>query len=260
MPNFASTQTTYYFGWKPELPDIRDRTYSASFELINNLPPKIDLRDKCPQILNQDQLGSCTANAISSAHFFCQLRQKPEAAFQPSRLFIYYNERVIEGTQEIDHGAYIRDGFKTIAKDGVCPEVDWSYNIKRFNVQPDQVCYEKASNSQSIEYQRLTQSLSQLKACLAEGYPFVFGFTAYGNLISEEVRNTGHLTLPNSGEKSIGGHAVLAVGYDDSTQNFIAQNSWGADWGDKGYFYIPYSYVTDNKLADDIWTLRLVEV
>ncbi|MFZ6707517.1 C1 family peptidase [Undibacterium sp. TC9W] len=260
MPANTNMEIKYFFGWKPDLPDIRDRSYSASFELLNNLPAAVDLRPLCPPVVSQGNLGSCTANAIASAHYFCQLREKREFAFQPSRLFIYYNGRLLEGTQGSDSGEYIRDGFKTIASEGVCPETNWPYDVSKFSLAPDKECYDKAKNYQSIQYERLTQSLSQFKACLADQYPFVFGFTAYESLRSEEVRKTGKLNLPNGGEKTIGGHAVMAVGYDDATQCFIAQNSWGTDWGDKGYFYIPYSYVTDRNLADDMWTLRLVEV
>jgi C1A family cysteine protease len=108
-------------------------------------------------------------------------------------------------------------------------------------------------------YQRLTPILSQLKGCLASGYPFVFGFTVYESFESTQVARTGHALLPKSGERAIGGHAVAGVGYNDAKQWFVVRNSWGGQWGMKGYFTLPYSYVTDDNLASDFWTIRVVQ-
>jgi C1A family cysteine protease len=107
-------------------------------------------------------------------------------------------------------------------------------------------------------YQRLVPTLNQLKGCLASGYPFVFGFTVYDSFESPAVAKSSHAPMPAPGEAVIGGHAVMAVGFDDSKQWFIVRNSWGTTWGLKGYFTLPYAYVTDPHLADDFWTIRLV--
>jgi C1A family cysteine protease len=96
-----------------------------------------------------------------------------------------------------------------------------------------------------------------MKGCLASGYPFVFGFSVYTEFESDTVATTGVLNMPSPKEKLLGGHAVIAVGYDDKTQRFIVRNSWGAKWGIKGYFTIPYAYLTDPNLAADFWTIRL---
>ena len=255
----GKTTKRFGYGWRPDLPDTRDHAYSAPLAALKKLPVKVDMRAKCPPVLNQGELGSCTANAISSAHLFDQMKQRARGKFQPSRLFIYYNERRMEGTINSDAGAYIRDGFKSIAKEGVCPETQWLYDVTKFAVKPTAGCYREATKHQAIQYLRLQQTLGQLKGCLAEGYPFVFGFTVYQSFESAQVARTGKVPLPSMGESVLGGHATMAVGYSDADQRFIVQNSWGAEWGDKGYFYMPYSYLTDGDLAADMWTVRLVE-
>jgi len=249
----------YSYGWRPDLPDMRDLRYSAPLEVLQNLPARLDLRAQCPPIVDQGRLGSCTGNAIASSFYFSELKQQINNAFQPSRLFIYYNERKIEATIPWDCGASIRDGFKSINKDGVCSEELWTYDIHRFAEQPPAECYEQAQDHQTLAYRSLQQTLSELKGCLYEGYPFVFGFTVYDSFESDEVANTGRVPLPGYDEEVKGGHAVMAVGYDDSSQSFVVQNSWGEGWGDHGFFYMPYAYIGDISLARDFWTMRTVE-
>jgi C1A family cysteine protease len=233
--------------------------YGAPAEVVRQLPESVDLRPGCPPVYDQGQLGSCTANAIGGALEFAQIKQKSKSPFTPSRLFIYYNERVIEHTVDSDSGAQIRDGVKSVHKLGAPPETDWPYDINQFSQKPPEKAYTDAKNYQSILYQRVTPTLGQLKGCLASGFPFVFGFTVYESFESQEMANTGHLGMPGSGEKQLGGHAVLAVGYQDSSQSFIVRNSWGADWGIKGYFTMPYPYLLQETLASDFWTIRSVE-
>ena len=248
------------YGWTPDLPDHRDHMYAAPPMVVAALPSKVDLRSKCPPVVDQGNLGSRTANAIGNAHRFGQMKQGQPNPFLPSRLFIYYNERAVEGTVNSDSGAMIRDGIKTIANQGACPEKLWPYNISKFTKKPSSTCYKEALKHQAISYQRLVQSPSQMKGCLASGYPFVFGITVYESFESPAVAKTGTVPMPGSGEKVLGGHAILAVGYDDAKQRFIVMNSWGTGWGDKGYFTIPYGYLADTDLAADFWTVRLVEV
>jgi C1A family cysteine protease len=248
------------FGWIPDLPDARDHVYSAPIPLLGKLPAKVDLRPACPPVLNQGQLGSCTANAIANAHRFDQMKQNKAKVFPPSRLFIYYNERSMEGTVGQDSGAMIRDGIKSIAQLGVCGEKDWPYSVAKFANKPPAACYTDALDHQAMSYQRVAQTLTQMKGCLASGFPFVFGFTVYDSFESAAVAKSGDAPMPAAGEQVLGGHAVLAVGYDDSKQRFIVMNSWGTGWGKKGFFTIPYSYLTEANLADDFWTVRIVEV
>ena len=214
----------------------------------------IDLRPTCSPVENQGNLGSCTGNALAGAIEF--LERKDNVPFvDASRLFIYYNERALEGTVKSDAGAMIRDGIKTLKKQGVCSEIRWPYIISKFAVKPSAACYKEALKRQITSYHRIL-TLDEMRTCLAEGFPFVFGFTVYESFESQEVARTGIVQMPQPNERSLGGHAVLAVGYDDEQKRFIVRNSWGTDWGQKGYFTIPYEYLSNRNLADDFWTIR----
>jgi len=253
-------RTNARYGWIPDLPDQRDHLYAAPPPVLTALPPSVDLRADCPPVYDQGHLGSCTGNAIAGALEFDQLKQKMTDVFTPSRLFIYYNERVIEGTVTSDPGAQIRDGIKTVAKQGACHEDTlWPYDIAKFADKPNQAAYDDAAEHPAVAYQRVARDLAQMKGCLASGYPFVLGFTVYASFESAEVAKSGHCPMPVVGEDVVGGHAVVAVGYDDASQSFLVRNSWGATWGLAGYFTIPYAYLTQRSLASDFWTIRLVK-
>lgn len=245
------------YGWVRDLPDHRDHLYAAAPAILTALPPKADLRTQCPGVYDQGQLGSCTANAIGGAIEFDRLKQNLND-YVPSRLFIYYNERAIEGTVSSDSGAQIRDGIKTVNTQGACPETMWPYNVAQFTVKPTPDCYTAALQDRAVTYQRLVQDLNQMKGCLASGYPFVYGFTVYQSFESPQVAKTGIVPMPSPSEQSIGGHAVMAVGYDDTQQRLIVRNSWGTGWGIKGYFTMPYAYVLQSTLASDFWTIRVI--
>lgn len=246
------------FGWIPDLPDHRDHLYAAPPDVLEVLPSSVDLRDRCPKtVYDQGHLGSCTANAIAGAFEFDLLRQGL-ADFMPSRLFIYYNERAREGTIPVDSGAMIRDGIKSVVNLGVCDETEWPYDIARFADEPSAQCYTDARGNRAAGYQRVPRVLNQLKGCLAHGYPIVFGFRVYESFQSREVARTGEVPMPGPDEPALGGHAVLAVGYDDATGRFLVRNSWGLDWGNGGYFTLPYAYLTDRGLSSDFWAILQV--
>lgn len=249
--------TTKKYGWIPDLPDQRDIIFSAQTQAMAAAPAMVDLRSQCPPVYDQGQLGSCTANGIGGAIHFERLKQKATPDFVPSRLFIYYNERVIEHTVQSDAGAQIRDGIKTVAKQGDCPETEWPYDVAKFAHKPSASCYSDALKYKTIGYQRLSQNLSQMKQCVAAGYPFVFGFTAYASFESADVAKTGIVPMPGASEEVVGGHCMLVVGYDDAQQAFITRNSWGTSWGQAGYCMMPYAYLLDSNLASDFWTIRL---
>lgn len=253
-------KTNPRYGWRPDLPDHRDRIFSVYQLSTGALPSSVDLRSACPPIIDQGNLGSCTACAIGSAHFFSQKKQLSTSPFLPSRLFIYYNERALEGSIPIDAGASLRDGMKTVNKKGACPEIVWPYDIKKFAVKPSHAAYVEARKHQTVIYQRVIQTLGQMKACLASGYPFVFGFSVFESFEAPAIESNGIVQMPSQGESMLGGHAVMAVGYDDAIRRFIIMNSWGKRWGMRGYFTMPYEYLQDNGLADDFWTITLVEV
>jgi C1A family cysteine protease len=245
-----------HYGWMPDVPDHRDLVYMAP--RIAALPPSVDLRAGCPPVYDQGQLGSCTANAIGAAIQFEQIRQKEPKPFAPSRLFIYYNERAMEHTLGQDAGAQIRDGIKSVNHIGACPETDWPYVISKFTQKPPARAFKDAPLGKAVSYQRVVQTLEQMKGCLAAGFPIVLGFSVYESFESQQVATSGTVPMPASKEKLLGGHAVLAVGYNDADQRFLVRNSWGTGWGMQGYFTIPYAYLTDSNLCDDLWTIQMV--
>lgn len=156
--------------------------------------------------------------------------------------------------------------MKAVSSVGVCPESssppqpsDWPYDVNKFTTKPPPPCYNFGQGHQITSYRRIPQLLTPMRACLASGFPFVFGFTVYESFESAEVAKTGIVNLPAGNEQALGGHAVLAIGYDDKSQRFIVRNSWGTDWGQNGYFTMPYAYLSDQHLASDFWTVRLVE-
>ena len=239
------------YGWVPDIPDARDYLYAAPAATLSKLPPSTNLQSKCPPVYNQGTLGSCTANAIAAALEYIQKHR-----FAPSRLFIYYSERVIEGTVNSDSGGQLRDGIKAVSTVGVCPETIWPYRIEDFKKEPSGKAYASAAKTKATMYSKVAQDLTQMKGCLAEGFPFVFGFTAYKFFESAAVARSGVVRLPSTNDATIGGHAVMAVGYDDKAQTFRIRNSWGASWGQRGYFTMPYAYVMNSHLASDFWTIR----
>jgi C1A family cysteine protease len=246
-------------GWHPDRPDPRDHAYEAPKAILAALPRKVDLRPDCPPVYDQGKLDSCTANAIAAAIEYEFARHKSPERFTPARLFIYYNERELEGKVAYDAGARLRDGIKTVAKQGAPPETVWPYEEERFAKQPPRAIYEQASRHRAVAYERLDQDLDPLRACLASGYPFLFGFSVYPSFACKRCDRTGAMPMPRPGESALGGHAALAVGYDEGRRRFIVRNSWGASWGKSGYFTAPYDFVADAGHARDFWTIRLVD-
>ena len=242
------------YGWVPDIPDNRDIMFRKVYRIPAKLPSSVDLRPQCSKVEDQGQLGSCTGNALVGAMEFLLIKDKKPFA-DLSRLFVYYNERVIEHTVNQDSGAMIRDGIKTLAKQGVCTEKLWPYNIKTFTKKPTPACYKEALKYEITSYQRI-DTVDEMRSCLADGFAFVFGFTVYDSFESQAVAKTGIVPMPKPDEKVMGGHAVVGVGYNDSQKRFIVRNSWGEGWGMKGYFTIPYKYLANRNLADDFWTIR----
>jgi C1A family cysteine protease len=245
----------FKYGWLPDLPDARDVLFKAG---------KVPLPDKVfieglPPVFNQYQLGSCTANAVANAHLYCQMKQPGGESITPSRLFIYYNARKVRGWEKVDSGSSIRDAVKQVNKLGTCSEEEWPYIVEKFNKKPEKGCYIKGKEYQVLSYYRVAQTLKSLKECLALGFPVVLGISLFESFESEYAYKTGDIGMPDPQEQFLGGHAVLCVGYDDEKQRFHMMNSWGVDWGNKGFFTLPYNYLLNKGLAADFWTIRFVE-
>lgn len=242
------------YGWKKDPKSFMDHPRFVATVNVKSLPTKVDLRTKCPPVYDQGDLGSCTANALACAYEFDQMKQKNKF-FMPSRLFIYYGERVIENDVGEDNGAIISDGVTVLATKGVCPESEWAYDITKFATAPPANCFTDALKHKCGAHKRIMQDLNQMKQILSTGIPFVFGFTVYESFESDAVAANGMMPMPKHNEQQLGGHAVIAVGYDDTKKVFIVRNSWGPTWGDKGYFYMPYQYMLRPDLASDFWAI-----
>lgn len=258
----------YKLSWKPDVPDHRDYSFrrmsldkQLTFSISDSLPVSISLRRWCTEVEDQQSLGSCVANSIIGMLEFnqCKRGMGGPKLVQLSRLFNYYNSRVLGDNVNEDSGAYIRDGIKTAKLNGVCPANDWPYRINYFKAQPPTNAYSNALKFRVNRYYRL-HTLQEMKTVLANGHVFVFGAAIYPSFFSEIVETTGNVQMPSIFEPLLGGHAMMAIGYNDVTQKFLVRNSWGKNWGIldgsnlAGYCWFPYKYLESRDLSDDFWT------
>jgi C1A family cysteine protease len=241
-------------GWRPDTPDHRDRRYTSKLSAAI-LPDNVDLSTFFPPNYDQGELGSCTGNGIAGVIQYCRARDRLVPDFIPSRLFIYWNERNMEGTVDSDAGAEIRDGIKSVATLGVPPEDTWPYDIQKFKMKPWDGAYLKAKQDLVKTYARVNQTVDDIRACVADAWPVVFGIVLYESFQSDAVNNTGLVPMPSTTEKVVGGHCMIIVGYDHPRQLFQVRNSWGTSWGDKGNCWIPYDYIVNSDLVDDLWQI-----
>lgn len=236
-------------GWRPDLVDTRDWLYRPEVA-VTALPPHVDLMPGFGPVLDQGQLGSCTANGIAGAIDFAD-RKEGWASENPSRLFIYWNERNAEGTVNSDAGAAIRDGVKVIAKLGAPPETDWPYDIAKFRERPPAAAFAAAKRDRLTRYWRVQSHPTLGLACLAAGFPFVGGIVVYPSF---EAATDGVIPMPEPGEAPIGGHCILFGGYDLALRRYKFRNSWAASWGQDGDGTMPFEYLA--QLGSDLWTIR----
>ena len=242
------------YGWNPQLPDHRDHNFSMLSGLA--LPPLVDLRDQDSPIEDQLALGSCTSFATGAAFRF-DMRKQGLSDFVISHLFEYYNSRS-KNSKGVDSGATIRGAIKAVNTYGLCPESEWPYDIAKFTSKPPTQSYKDALQDRALKYQAVSQNLTVMKNCLAQGLPFVIGISVYESFESQQVANTGMVPLLKNSDRLLGGHAVLICGFRNSDMSFIFRNSWGVSWGDQGYGYLPYAYLLDSGLASDFWVIQVV--
>lgn len=245
------------YGWKPDLPDHRDRRLKLATN-FENLPLSIDLSAGFPlSPADQGDLGSCTANATVAATLFDQ--QKQGLPIVPlSRLYLYYFSRLLEGSPNEDSGATISDVFRAYNQYGCCPEDEWPYDITQFAASPPTRQVADALPFRPVRYARVDQCEHDVRATLAGGYPIVYGISVFESFENSSVADTGDVPLPLVTESLLGGHCTVLTGYDHNRQLFLGRNSWGTEWGKGGYYTIPYSYVLNPDLASDFWVLEQV--
>ena len=231
--------------------DERDFQHLSKLE-HTAFPPALTLKNSMPPILNQLTIGSCVANGLSLAISYIN------KDIILSRLYLYFNSRAVAHLSlDDDTGVSIRDSCIAISKYGICSEATWMYDITKFANLPPLVAYNKQITLNNYIYLAVSQDLNSIKKCINEKYPIVFGFNVYDNFFTPQVANTGIVSLPDLNKNVLqGSHCVVLVGYDDNTNLFECANSWGTGWGNSGYFYLPYNYVTNSNLANDFWTIR----
>jgi C1A family cysteine protease len=247
------------YGWVRDLPDHAENFLMEAHPTVAKRFPSKKFLPDLSTVYDQGQLGSCTANALAAAFEYEQKAQNIED-FMPSRLFIYFNERVIENTVQYDSGAALSDGIKALTNVGTCHETIWPYDINKFTERPSKESFTDGSHHQIVASKRVPVTVQGFKTMINMGYPVAFGFTVYASFESQEVANTGIMKMPARGEKVLGGHAVLCVGYDDDMSHsglkgFLrCRNSWSSSWGQQGYFFMPYDYV-HKGLVSDMWVI-----
>ena len=254
-------QNNRVFAWRRDDHDPRDHVFGATAvqPLFAPAPvvlePIVDLEPKFQPVYDQLNLGSCVYNACGGLYEYL-LRIEGKPSYTPSRLFGYWNGRNMDGTVNQDSGSTLRTGMKVLAQIGAPDETFWPYNTSQFRTQPPQSVFAAATPHKATAYQRLNQTLSHLRMCLHMGFPFVFGIDCYPELQSAQVARTGIVPMPRPGAQSVGGHALLMVGYNVNTSLFKFRNSWSAGWGARGYGYLPFAYVLGQN-ASDFWTAQV---
>lgn len=242
-----------WYGCRRDTKDFRDWRMPLT---SMRLPAAVDLRGHCPPVTDQGQLGSCTSHGITGALRYEMIRGG-HGDVTLSRLQLYYDERVIEGTIASDAGAEIRDGIKSTAKKGVGHEVLWPYNLRKFRTRPNAAVYKDAIQFRALEYARVDVSVVALKTAIASGHTPIVGFTVYESFESDAVAKTGMVPMPGSRESVVGGHCVYVVGYGQKPGTFTIRNSWGTEWGGHGGdCFFPEAYLGSTKLGSDYWLIR----
>jgi C1A family cysteine protease len=233
--------------------DNRDFIYKITRKRI---PKSINLAAGLSSPILQGSLNSCTACAFCSIIEY-NIKEKKDPingsgtispSYLPSQLFLYYNERAEEGNIDKNAPVEIRDGIKAAVKYGVCNFEMWPYVIDNYAIKPPDIAFQTAKSCRALQYKSLKIDIGTLKDCLANGNPFVFGFALPKSFSKYPdpggCSETGMMVMPDENEERMGGHAVAAFGYDDELKCFYVRNSWSEYWGKKGYFYMPYDFVT----------------
>lgn len=248
------------YNWKPSPADERDLPSTRHLYLPpTSLPSEFELEKKIP-IYDQEDLGSCTANSGCVCYRLESAQLLGDFRFEPSRLFLYYNTRLLEGTPEEDSGAYIRDVFKALNKYGLAHETFFPYNTRDFAKKPTADALINGLKNVVVKYTAVQQNQTVIKQTLLSGAAISFGFNVYTSFEHGNWHTTsGMMPIPKNTELLLGGHAVTIIGWSDSKQAFLIQNSWGTEWGLEGKFWMPYSFLL-SKQCDDFWCIDEIKI
>ncbi len=239
------------------IPANVNRKESGKFD---QLPSKVDLREHLTEV--EMQVGnSCVANAFAGAYEYLAKRNNGDSA-DISRLYIYYNARYLEDAQNQDCGSIMYKAIEGLKEYGACSEELWPNDETMILDEPDQSAYDHGSNFKIVDAEYIETKLDLWKQTLAEGYPISFCLNTFESFDSA-CKNKGRVPMPKPSDnvrETHGWHAMLCVGYSDPDKVFIVRNSWGKDWGDKGYCYIPYDYMMNKDFnGHDSWIIKSVE-
>lgn len=243
---------------QPSFHDERDHIVVVSLRkdsVIDQM--KMDLRHIFPDVYHAEELGSSSTNAVCAIEWYNQIKTGKRVS-PPSRLFNYYSSLTLEKDKLEEAGATIKDAIVALAVMGVCNETTFPYKVEMSMVQPPHEAYIEAAHRKISQYARVPHNIKSIETVLLAGHALAVGMLVYESFESQVVQETGVVPFPGIHENALGGIAVVLVGFDrtDPTKPvFILRNCRGSDWGDDGYFYLPYSYILDRNLTFDLWTL-----
>jgi C1A family cysteine protease len=256
LASSALGQVRNLSGWKQDVGGVKDRSFAAYRSgKIKALPPVVDLTNQMPKkVYDQGNIGSCTGEGIA-ALFSHYLWKESKRYIEPSSLFIYWNERNIEGTVNEDAGAMIRTGITVISSIGTSTTKTWPFRESRWAMKPSKPAFIEATGLRSpVGFKVDNTDGRSIRVSVSDNCPVVFGMMLYSN-IERITYWEPVLSIPKKGERSIGGHCMLIVGYDDNKKLYKVRNSWSKLWGLNGYFFVPYSLIHNSRITGDCWTI-----
>ncbi len=242
------------YGWLPSKPDHRDRVYRSA-PLMGQYD--YDLRGSMPEVYDQGQTGSCVWQATSAAMEYLR-RHELLSDFVPSRLWGYWQTRVVEGTTSSDSGCTVRDAMKVANAIGVPPEVLWPFDPGKVLVAPPDNCLTAAKTDMAVSYAVVNNNLSEILSCFRQRIPVIIGCSVFSGIQSDGAAATGYIPMPSPDEAPDGGHSMLLVGAQYAKRRFIVRQSWGPGWGDSGYGYMDFEYILNPNLTDELWAISKI--
>ncbi len=255
----TDTPTPHFVpGLVPDPYDPRDHVLEVSEVAAKRSPPTYDLTRKFPPLPEQGRLGCCGPHSGTTALQYAeQQKGRGLGSERMSRLALYVQTRIQMGTINVDSGVNLRTMLKVMADQGAPPEHLWPYEISKFRTVPPANVLAEGLNHQVLQYKRVEQTQTAIMAAISGGTPLILGVAVYQSFESLAAARTGNIPVPAAGEQLLGGHAILAGGYDEEGVMFA--NWWGQNWGKNGYGKLPWAYILNPKLTYDLWALLLVE-